>query len=198
MLRGVGPARGVIDFEDSAVGHGDLVAHAGRGGDEVEVVLALQPLLNDLKVQQAEEAAAEAEAERDRRLRLEGEAGVVEAKFFERVAQHGVLVRVDGVEAGEDHALDVFKTRQRLGAGTRDLGDGVADLGIGHVLDRRDEEAYLACGELGEGDRLGRHHAHALHVERLPIRHDLDLHPLAQPPVDDARQHDDAAVGVEP
>jgi hypothetical protein len=36
---------------------------------------------------------------------LEGEAGVVEAQFFERVAQHAVLVRVDGVEAGEDHGL---------------------------------------------------------------------------------------------
>ncbi len=37
---------------------------AGRGGDEVEVELALQALLDDLHVQQAEEAAAEAEAQR--------------------------------------------------------------------------------------------------------------------------------------
>ena len=50
---------------DAAVGHSDLVAHAGGGGDEVEVVLALKALLNDFKMEQAEEAAAEAEAEGD-------------------------------------------------------------------------------------------------------------------------------------
>ena len=109
-----------------------------------------------------------------------------------------VLVRVDGVEAGEDHALDVFEAGQGLGAGARDLGDGVADLGVGDVLDGRDEEADLAGGELGERDRLGRHDAHALDVEGLAVRHDLDLHALAQASVDDAGEHDDAAVGIEP
>ena len=85
---GSGQREGLSTSIDLAVGEGDLVADAGRGGDEVEIVLALQPLLNDLHVQQAEEAAAEAEAERDGGLRLEGEAGVVEAQFFQRVAQH--------------------------------------------------------------------------------------------------------------
>ena len=149
-LGGVGPARGIVDLDDAAVGQGDLVAHAGSGGDEVEVVLALEPLLNDLEMEQAEEAAAEAEAERDGGLGLEGEGRVVEAKLFERVAQHGVLVRVDGVEAGEDHALDVFEAGQRFGAGIFDRGDGVADLGVGYVLDGRDEEADFARGEFGE------------------------------------------------
>ena len=41
----------------------DLVDHARRGGDEVEVIFAGQPLLDDLQVEEAEEAAAEAEAE---------------------------------------------------------------------------------------------------------------------------------------
>ena len=74
ISRRVGPARGIVDLDDGAVGQRDLVAHAGRGGDEVEVVLALEALLNDLEMQQAEEAAAEAEAQRDGGLRLEGEA----------------------------------------------------------------------------------------------------------------------------
>jgi hypothetical protein len=47
-----------------AVGLEHLVDHGGRGGDQVEVVLALQALLHDLHVQHAEEAAAEAEAHR--------------------------------------------------------------------------------------------------------------------------------------
>ena len=63
----------VVDLDHLAVGQGDAVAHGRRGRDEVEVVLALEPLLDDLHVEQAEEAAAEAEAERGRGLRLEGE-----------------------------------------------------------------------------------------------------------------------------
>ena len=42
-----------------------LVNDGRVGGDDVHVVLAAEPLLDDLHVQQAEEAAAEAEAERD-------------------------------------------------------------------------------------------------------------------------------------
>ena len=53
-----------------AVGVVDVVLHVRHRRDQIEVELALQPLLHDLHVQQAEEAAAEAEAERGGRLRL--------------------------------------------------------------------------------------------------------------------------------
>ena len=69
----IGPARGIVDFDELAVGQRDLVAHAGSGGDEVEVVFAFEALLNDFHVEQAEESAAEAEAERDGGFRLEEE-----------------------------------------------------------------------------------------------------------------------------
>ena len=82
--------------------------------------------------------------------------------------------------------------------GSLDVGDGVADLGVGYVLDRRDEEANFACGELGECDRLWGHDAHALDVEDLAVGHDLDLHALAQLAVDDAGEDDDSSVGIEP
>ena len=61
----VGVVVWVIDEYRSAVGLFDLVNDRGERRDEIEVELALQPLLNDLHVQHAEEAAAEAEAERD-------------------------------------------------------------------------------------------------------------------------------------
>jgi hypothetical protein len=35
-----------------------LIHNAGRGGDEVEVKFASQPFLNDLQVEQPQEAAA--------------------------------------------------------------------------------------------------------------------------------------------
>ena len=120
----------------------------GRGGDEVEVVLALQPLLDDLHVQQAEEAAAEAEAERLRGLRLEGEGGVVEPQLLQRVAQVLVVGGVDRVDAGEDHRLDFLEAGERRVGRRRGVGDGVADLGVGDVLDVGDEKPDLARHQL--------------------------------------------------
>ena len=61
----VGQMRGIIDQQDFAARGQDFVNDAGIGGDDVHVVLAPEPLLDDLHVEQAEEAAAESEAERD-------------------------------------------------------------------------------------------------------------------------------------
>ena len=41
-----------------------LVNDRWRGGDQIEIKLALQPLLNDFQMQQPEKTAAETEAER--------------------------------------------------------------------------------------------------------------------------------------
>src|SRR5277367_3776691 len=107
-------------------------------------------------------------------------------------------MRVDSVETGEDHALDVFEAGERFGAGVFYRCDGVADFGVGYVLDRRDEEADLTCSELGKCDRLWGHDTHALDVENLAVGHDFDLHTLTQFAVDDAGEDDDSSVGIEP
>ena len=87
------------------------VGDVRRGDEQVEVELALEPLADDLHVQQAEEAAAEAEPERLRGLRLVEERGVVQLQLLERVAELRVLVGVGREEAGEDHRLDVLVAR---------------------------------------------------------------------------------------
>ena len=46
-----GQVGGVVDGQLFAVGLDDVVDHAGGGGDQVQVELALQPLLDDLHVQ---------------------------------------------------------------------------------------------------------------------------------------------------
>ena len=97
-----------------AVGFGDLVAHAGSGGDEVEAELAFEALLNDLHVEQAEKAAAEAEAESDGAFRLEEERRIVQAQLLESFAELRVLVRIYGVESGEHHGLDFFEAGERF------------------------------------------------------------------------------------
>ena len=92
----------------------DLVDDARRGGDEVEVIFAGQPLLDDLEVEEAEEAAAEAEAERGAGLHLEAERGVVEAQLVEAVAELLEVGGVDREQAAEDHRLDQLEAGQRL------------------------------------------------------------------------------------
>src|SRR4051812_36695416 len=62
-LAGIEPARGIIYFDHGAVSLRDFIAHAGSGGDEVKIELALQALLDDFHVEQAEKAATEAETE---------------------------------------------------------------------------------------------------------------------------------------
>ena len=104
-----------ISIDLAAVAQVDFVDNARRGGDEVEVVFAGQPLLDDLEVEEAEEAAAEAEAERGAGLHLEAEGGVVEAELVEAVAELLEVVGVDREEAAEDDRLDELEAGQRLG-----------------------------------------------------------------------------------
>ena len=85
-----------------------------RGGDQVEVELARQPLLDDLQMQEAEEAAAEAEAERGGGLHLVGEGGVVEAELADRGAQVLEVGGVDRKDAAEDHRLRRPEAGKRL------------------------------------------------------------------------------------
>ena len=96
-----------------AVAQQDLVDDGRRRRDQVHVVFALEALLHDVHVQQAEEAAAEAEAQRLRHLGLVVQRRVVQLELVERVAQRLVLVRLDRVEPGEHLRLHVLESRQR-------------------------------------------------------------------------------------
>ena len=126
-----GNSQGLVTTSSLAVVHRHVVDDVRRGRDEVEVELALEPLADDLEVQQAEEAAAEAEAERGRRLRLVDQGGVVELELVERVAQGRVVGPVDRVQPGEHHRLGVAVAAERLGRRLAGVGDGVADLATG-------------------------------------------------------------------
>ena len=118
----------VVDLDHLAIGRPHPVEHARRGRHQVDVELALEPLLHDLHVQQAEEPAAEPEAQRRRRLRLEHERRVVEAQFLERLAQLRVLVAFDRVEPREHHRLHLREAGERPPRRPRRLRDRVADL----------------------------------------------------------------------
>jgi len=56
----------------------DLVDHARCGGDQVEIIFAGQPLLDDLQMQQTEEPATEPKPNAAELFRLEAETRVVQ------------------------------------------------------------------------------------------------------------------------
>jgi hypothetical protein len=108
--------RGVLDGLHRAVLQVHLVDDARRGRDEVEVVLALEPLLDDLHVQQSQEAAAEPEAEG---LEVSGSNENARrscAAFREGVPQVLVLRRQSvGKMPAKTIGLHVLEARERLG-----------------------------------------------------------------------------------
>ena len=106
--------RRVVHLELLADTRLDAVGDVRRGHEQVEVELPLQPLADDLHVEQAEEPAAEAEAESLRRLGLVEQRPVVELQPLERVAELGVLVGVRREEPCEHHRLHVLVAGQRL------------------------------------------------------------------------------------
>ncbi len=118
---------------------------------EIQIELPLQPLLDDLHVEHAQKAAAEAEAQGGGGLGLEGQGGVVELELLQGVPQIGILGAVLGVNAAVHHGAGGAVAGQGLGGGALHPGDGVAHLGVLHVLDGGGEVAHLAGDQLAAG-----------------------------------------------
>src|SRR5664279_3334235 len=153
---GIGPTCRIVHLDHAAIREGNLVSHPGSGSNQVEIVFALQPLLDDLHVQQTQETAAETKAQRHRAFRLEEEGRIVEPQFFQGFPQKRVFVRIYGVQPGENHGLQFLETRQRFDGGMVIVGDGVADLAIGNGLDGGGQETYFAGCQLLDLDCLWR------------------------------------------
>ena len=188
----------IVDFQLLAVAQLDLVDHRGRGRDQIEIEFALEPLLDDLQMQEPEEAAAEAEAERGGGLHLVGKAGVVQSQLAHGRAEVLKVRGVDRKQAAEHHRDRGTETGQRRGHRLFVVGDGVADAGVGHFLDRGGEKADLAGAELVELDALGREHADAVDLVSRVGAHHADALAFFEHAVDDAEQHDDAEIAVVP
>ena len=166
-VAGVRVTGGIVDHLHSAVGQGQAVAHAGGGGDDVQIELPLQTLGDDLHVQQTQETAAEAEAQRGAGLQLKGQGGIVQLQFFQRVLQVGVLGTVGGVDAAEHHGLDLTVAGQRFCGGALCQRDSIAYAGVLHRLDAGGQVAYLTGLQLGAGGQGGGTHVTHLHQREL-------------------------------
>ena len=115
--RGLGQILRAADIDHLAVSLVHVVVDRRARGDQVQIELALQTLLDDLHVQEAQEAHAEAKAQRHRRLGLPYQRRIVDVQLVESVAEVLVIFIVDGEQARVDHGLGLAIARQRLGAG---------------------------------------------------------------------------------
>ena len=103
--RGVWVMGGIVDFNAFAIRHVDSIDDARDRGHQIEIVFALQPLLDDLQMQKAQKAAPKAEAQCAGGFRLIGEGGVIELQLFQCVAQILIVRTVRRVHAAENHGI---------------------------------------------------------------------------------------------
>ncbi len=190
--------RGAVDIDDFAASSLHFVHYGRRGGDQIEIVFALQALLNDLHMQQTQEAAAEAEAERGRAFRLIEQRGVVQAQLAERVAEGFVVVRADREQTGIDLRLHFFEARQRFIRRIARQRQGIAHRRAKNIFDGADQPAHFAAVQLRAVNLLRREDAEAIGVIDLTGAHHFDFVAFAQRAVFHADQRDHAKVVIEP
>ena len=194
---GIGVVVGVIHLHQRTVRLVNMVDDGGQCGDEVEVKLALEALLNDLHVEHTQEAAAETEAQSHGGFRLKGEGGIVQLQFLQRVTEVGILAAVLGVDTAVDHGLGGTITGQGFRGRIGGVGDGIAYLGVLHILNGGGEIADLACLQT-----VGRLVAQGLEVAALQdgvLRtacHQADGLSLADRTLHNAEQNHHAHIGV--
>jgi hypothetical protein len=95
---GGGQFRGVVHEDLLTRRREHLVHDAGRGADEVQAELALQPFLDDLHVQESQEPATETERQGRGRLGLERQGRVGQLQALEGFLQFFVILALHGIE----------------------------------------------------------------------------------------------------
>src|SRR5215475_6564339 len=77
---------GVFHIYYGAIVLDHFIAYVGYGGNDLNIMLAFESLLDDFHVQQPQVATAEAKTKRRRRFWLKRKGRVVETETFERMA----------------------------------------------------------------------------------------------------------------
>ena len=193
---GVRQERRVVDFHYLTALQLDPVLDGRRRGDELELELALEALLDDLEVEKAEEPAPKSEPQGRRVFWLEGKRAIVELQLLQRFLQVAELIRIGRKESCKHHRLDLPVTRQGRGGAVLGAGDGVTDPRVDYILDRRGHIADLARRQLLGAPRPGREPTDLVDVVDLAGVHHPDLGARDDLAVHDPDVRDDAAVRV--
>ncbi len=86
----------VIDQHDFPVRFNDTIFDVRYRCNEFLFIFALEPLLNDLHMQESEKSPAESKAQRHGSFRFENQRCIVHAKFLQRIAKLGKIIRFTG------------------------------------------------------------------------------------------------------
>mmetsp|Transcript_51042 Transcript_51042/g.110759 ORF Transcript_51042/g.110759 Transcript_51042/m.110759 type:complete len:218 (+) Transcript_51042:802-1455(+) len=161
-------------------------------------MLAFKPLLNDLHVEDPQEATSEADAERCRVLRLVADGRVVQTEAVKGELETLVGPCIIGEEAAEDHRHDLCVARQCLDRVLSSSdADRVTDAGISNLLDCCAHVADLADAEAVHWlSHAPYHDAHLIHLEFLLRGHESNPGALLDGAIDNAEHGNDAPVEV--
>ena len=174
------------------------VDHARRRGDQIEVELPVQTLLDDLEVKQAEEAAAEPEPQRRGILRLELEARIVQAQLGQtgpQLLEFGRIRRIQTAEDDRQVRLEPFERLRRRFAVVRHR---VAHLAVGHGLDGGTQIPDLARTQAVGPAPLRREHTDLVHIVCRARRHQPHAHAAPQLALPHPHQRDHPEITVVP
>ena len=161
--------RGIIHEKFRSVRLVHLIRNRRRRGDDVEVELPFDALLNNFHMQQPQKAATEAEAERHRRIRFENKRSVVQLQLHDGVFQISEFAAVQRVNAAEHHGLTFFIARQRLFRGAFGVRNRVAHFYVLNGFDRGGDIPYFARRKFALRQKVRRERAHfgyVVHVGR--------------------------------
>ena len=175
-----------------------LKNYGWRSGDQVQVVLALQALLNDLHVQHAEEAATEAEAQCVRAFWRVLQRRIVQRQLLQRVTEVFKVIGADREQARIHLRLNTLETGQYINIRRRAQGQGIAHWRTVNVLDTGDDETYFTGFQVGSGGVFRVEYTDAVHQVDLAGGLDQNLVALFHAAVAHANQGHNAQVVVEP
>ena len=196
-LRRIGHVGRIGQIHTGAVRLVYLVNNAGCRGHQIQIVFPLQPLLDDLQMEQSQKPAAEAKAQRHRGFRLVKQRCVVELELLQRIPQITVLGAVSRIHAAVHHGINLLVARQRLRTGTLIVRHRIAHPGISHILDAGRDVAHHSGGQLFTGDHLPRAKvAYFHHFLHSAGGHHADLRPPADSPFHHAAGNDDSFIGI--
>src|SRR6266436_6244326 len=153
---------GVINKEFFSACGQHLINHAGTCRDDVHIILAPEPFLDDLHVKQTKKSAAKTEAQRNRAFRLINKSGIVQAQLSDCGLQMFEVTGVNRIDAAEDHGMNFLKAEKRDACRMPLVSDGVADLYVSGRFDVCDEITDVAGIQPFLHAHLGRKYAHLL------------------------------------
>ena len=168
---GVRHVNRIIDFDQVAAVLDHMVNNTRIRRNDLHVVLATDALLDDLHVEETEEATTETKAERQRAFRSVNEGRIVQTQPPERGLQFLVVVALERIQTAKNQRAHFFVARQHVRRRPACDRDGVAGFYVSGVLDTRDDVAHIAGTQRRDLLHLGHKDAHFLNLGLLARAH---------------------------